>query len=143
METVTDSHADGRRTADDLVRLVAAEDTAGAGQLLAGIPTIRELVFVGAGLTAIARSEGRRLPPAQRAQANTRQLRLGLLRDANRTDPDGLRTWLRRAGEEILLIRSQQVIADRVDADAQERTASRAAAEASGTTAASSAPTTT
>jgi hypothetical protein len=66
-----------------------------------------------------------------------------VLRDANRTDPEGLRTWLRRAGEEILLIRSQQAIADRVGAEAQARTDTRAAAEASGTAAASSAATAT
>jgi hypothetical protein len=100
-------------------------------------------VFLGAGLTAVARSEARSLPPAQRAQANTRQLRLGELRDANRNNPEGLRTWLRRAGEEILLIRSQQEIADRVAAEAQERTATRAAAEASGTSATSNAATST
>ena len=47
------------------------------------------------------------------AQASTRQLRLGVLRDAQRGDVDGLRTWLRRAGEEILLIRSLQAAADR------------------------------
>jgi hypothetical protein len=98
-------------------------------------------VFLGAGLTAIARAEARPLPPAQRAQANTRQLRLGMLRDANRADPEGLRTWLRRAGEEILLLRAQRDLADRVAA--QERTTPRAAADASGTAAASSAPTTT
>jgi hypothetical protein len=97
------------------------------------------LVFLGAGLTAIARAEARSLPPAQRAQANTRQERLGILRDANRGNPDGLRTWLRQAGEEIALLRSQQAIADRVQA--QER-AARAAA-ASGTTADSSTATTT
>jgi len=108
-----DPHATGRRTADDLVRLVAAEDTEAAGELLAGIPAIRDLVFVGAGLTAIARSEGRRLPPAQRAQANTRQLRLGFIRDANRDDPEGLRVWLLRAAEEVVLIRSQLAMAER------------------------------
>ncbi len=139
--TSSDPLTEGARRADQFLTLLGADDTA-AGKLLDDLTEVRDLVFLGAGLTAVARSEARSLPPAQRAQANTRQLRLGLLRDANRTDPDGLRTWLRRAGEEILLIRSQQVIADRVDADAQERTASRAAAEASGTTAASSAPTT-
>lgn len=108
----TDDAAAGHRRAGELVRLVA-EDEAAADALLAGLTDVRELVFVGAGLTAIARSEGRRLPPAQRAQASTRQLRLGQLRDAQRGDPDGLRTWLRRAGEEILLIRSLQSAADR------------------------------
>jgi hypothetical protein len=110
---VTDPHAAGRRTAEELVRLVDAGDTAGAESLLAGLTGIRELVFVGAGLTAVARAEGRLLPPAQRAQASTRQLRLGALRDANRDDPEGLRGWLVRAAEEIVLIRTQRAKADR------------------------------
>ena len=140
--TVSDPAAAGRRRADQFLTLLAADDDA-ATELLDGLAEVRDLVFVGAGLTAVARAEARFLPPAQRAQANTRQLRLGALRDAGRDNPEGLRTWLRRAGEEILLIRSQQEIADRVAADAQEWTATRAAAEASGTTAASSAPMTT
>ena len=95
------------------------DDDAGRGrlraeELLAGLADVRELTFVGAGLTGIARAEGRRLPPAQRAQASTRQLRLGQLRDAQRGDLDGLRNWLRRAGEEILVIRSLQATADRI-----------------------------
>jgi hypothetical protein len=140
--TSPDALADGARRADEFLTLLATDDAA-AGDLLDSLTEVRDLVFLGAGLTAVARAEARFLPPAQRAQANTRQLRLGVLRDANRDDPEGLRTWLRRAGEEILLIRSQQAIADRVDADAQERTAIRAAAEASGTAAASNAATTT
>ena len=138
--TSPDPLAEGARRADHFLTLLSTDDAA-AGDLLDGIPEVRDLVYLGAGLTAVARSEVRSLPPAQRAQANTRQLRLGLLRDANRDNPEGLRTWLRRAGEEILLIRSQQAIADRVDAAAQERTAARAAAEASGTAAASNAAT--
>jgi hypothetical protein len=118
-------------------------DDEGAARLLAGLSEVRELVFLGAGLTAVARSEARTLPPAQRAQANTRQLRLGVLRDASRDDPAGLRTWLRRAAEEILLIRSQQAIADQVTAGDQERRAARVAAEATGSAAASSAATST
>jgi hypothetical protein len=140
--TSSDPLADGARRADEFLTLLTTDEAA-AGDLLEGLTEVRELVFLGAGLTSVARAEARSLPPAQRAQANTRQLRLGVLRDANRSDPEGLRTWLRRAGEEILLIRSQQAIADRVDADAQERTATRAAAEASGTAAASTAATTT
>jgi len=140
--TSPDPAADGRRRADELLALLGRDDDA-AGALLEGLTEVRDLVFLGAGLTAIARAEARSLPPAQRAQANTRQERLGLLRDANRSNPEGLRTWLRRAGEEIVLIRSQQAVADRVHADAQDRTALRAAAEASGTAAASSAATTT
>jgi hypothetical protein len=140
--TPPDPAAEGRRRADQFLTLLTADEAA-AGELLDGLDEVRDLVFLGAGLTAVARAEARFLPPAQRAQANTRQLRLGVLRDANRTNPEGLRTWLRRAGEEILLIRSQQAIADRVGAEAQARTDTRAAAEASGTAAASSAATST
>jgi hypothetical protein len=140
--TSPDPAADGRRRADEFLTLLGEDDDAAAA-LLGGVTEIRDLVFLGAGLTAIARAEARSLPPAQRTQANTRQERLGFVRDANRSNPEGLRTWLRQAGEEILLIRSQQAVADRLEAAAQERTATRAAAEASGTAAASSAPTTT
>jgi hypothetical protein len=126
----------GRRRADEFLSLLGADDEA-ATRLLDGVTEIRDLVFLGAGLTAIARAEARHLPPAQRAQANTRQLRLGELRDAARNDAAGLRTWLRRSAEEIALIRSQRAIADRVHAADQERTATRAAAEASGSDAAS------
>jgi hypothetical protein len=135
-----DPAAEGRRRAAEYLTLLGTDDDAAAA-LLADLSDLRDLVFLGAGLTAIARAEARSLPPAQRAQANTRQERLGTLRDANRSNPEGLRTWLRRAGEEIALIRSQQAIADRVHAADQEWTASRVAAEASGTAAASSAAT--
>ena len=37
----------------------------------------------------------------------------GTLRDASRDDLEGLRSWLRRAGEEILLIRTLRAAADR------------------------------
>jgi hypothetical protein len=140
--TPPDAQAEGARRADHFLAFLSTDDAA-ADELLDGLDEVRDLVFLGAGLTAVARSESRSLPPAQRAQANTRQLRLAVLRDANRSNPEGLRTWLRRAGEEILLIRSQQAIADRVEAEAQERTAIRAAAEANGTAAASDAATTT
>jgi hypothetical protein len=110
---MTDDAAEGSRRAEQLLALLGTDD-AGADRLLADIDEIRDLVFLGAGLTAVARAEARGLPPAQRAQANTRQLRLGDLRDAHRSDPEGLRTWLRRAGEEILLIRAQQTIADSI-----------------------------
>ena len=133
---MTDPAADGRRRAEELLALLGTDDD-GAERLLADVTEIRALVFVGAGLTAVARAEARGLPPAQRAQANTRQLRLGDLRDANRDDRAGLRIWLRRAAEEILLIRSQQVIADAVTAVDQERTTARAATEATGSAAAS------
>jgi hypothetical protein len=140
--TSADPAAEGRRRADELLTLLA-DDSARADRLLAGVTEVRDLVFTGAGLTSVARAEARALPPAQRAQANTRQERLGLLRNANATNPEGLRVWLRRAAEEILLIRAQQAVADRVAAGDQERTATRVAAEASGTAAASRTATTT
>ena len=108
-----DSAADGRQRADEFL-LLLARDSSAAEQLLEDLPDVRDLAFLGAGLTAIARTEARRLPPAQRAQANTRQVRLGLLRDANRGTPEGLRTWLRRAGEEVLLLRAQRATAERL-----------------------------
>jgi hypothetical protein len=117
--------AEGHRRAGELVRLLA-EDDAAADALLAGLSDVRDLVFVGAGLTAIARAEGHRLPPAHRAQASTRQIRLGQLRDAQRGDPGGLRAWLRAAAEEILLIRSLQEAADRAVQPAAGRTAATA-----------------
>ncbi len=140
--TSSDPLAEGARRADRFLSLLSTDDAA-AAQLLDDLADVRDLVFLGAGLTAVARAEARSLPPAQRAQANTRQLRLGELRDANRSNPTGLRTWLQRAGEEILLLRSQQAIADRVDAADQAWTAARAAAEANGSAAASEAATTT
>ena len=109
--TSPDPAAAGRQRADQLVRLLRDDDAA-ADRLLEGLSEVRDLVFLGAGLTAVARAEARALPPAQRAQANTRQVRLGLLRDANRGNPEGLRQWLRRAGEEILLIRAQRALAE-------------------------------
>ena len=96
---------DGARRADHLLQLLADGDRTAADALLAGLD-VRDLTFTGAGLTAVARSEGRRLPPAMRAQASTRQVHLGRLRDASRTDPDGLRSWLVSAAEEVLFLRS-------------------------------------
>ncbi|MCV2491516.1 hypothetical protein OF117_19400 [Geodermatophilus sp. YIM 151500] len=98
--------AEGARRAADLLRLLERGETTAAAELLAQLTDVRELVFLGAGLTAVARTEGRRLPPAQRAQASTRQVRLGQLRDANRQDPGGLRTWLQRSAEEVLFLRA-------------------------------------
>jgi hypothetical protein len=103
----------GRRRADELLRLLP-DDAARAEVLLGGIDDVRELVFVGATLSTTARAEARQLPPAQRAQASTRQVRLGQLRDAQRGAPEGLRTWLLRSAEEVLLIRSLRATADRV-----------------------------
>jgi hypothetical protein len=134
---------DGAQRAEALLRLLTDGDDEGAGRLLDELGEVRDLVFAGAGLTAVARSEARSLPPAQRAQANTRQLRLGDLRDANRDNPAGLRIWLRRAAEEILLIRSQQAIAEAVTAVDQEWTTARVAAEATGSAATSRAATST
>jgi hypothetical protein len=86
-------------TADPL-----AQGARRADALLADLD-VRDLVFVGASLTTVARGEGRQLPPAQRAQASTRQVRLALLRDGHRTDPEGLRIWLRQAADEVLFVR--------------------------------------
>ena len=103
--TSADPAAEGRRRADEFLILLAAEDPA-ADALLESLTEVRDLAFLGAGLTAIARAEGRALPTAQRTQASTRQTNLGQLRDRSRGDVDGLRAWLRRSGEEILFIRS-------------------------------------
>jgi hypothetical protein len=94
----------GARRAREYLELVEAGRTEEADALLAGLADARELVFVGAGFTAIARRTGRTLPTAMRAQASTRQVRLGQLRDRNRYDVDGLRTWLQEAAEEVLLV---------------------------------------
>lgn len=112
--TTQDPAAEGRRRADALLASLSDGEDDAVDALLAGLTEVRDLVYVGAGLTAIARAEGRALPTAQRAQASTRQLKLGQLRDANRDDPEGLRTWLRRGGEEILFIRSLQAAVDRL-----------------------------
>ncbi|WP_448612059.1 hypothetical protein [Geodermatophilus sp. URMC 60] len=112
--TAPDPQAAGRETAHELVRRLTDDDSAGADELLAGIAEVRDLVFVGAGLTAMARADGRQLPPAQRAQASTRQLNLGQLRDRHRHDPEGLRTWLRRSAEEVLFLRALREAAVRV-----------------------------
>ncbi len=111
--TTDDSAAEGRRRADEFLTLLAAGDPA-ADALLEGLTEIRDLVFLGAGLTAIARAEGRALPTAQRAQASTRQVNLGAQRDRARTDVAGLRDWLRASGAEILFLRSLAAAAARV-----------------------------
>ena len=111
--TSADPAAEGRRRADEFLTLLAADDPA-ADALLEGLTEIRDLVYVGAALTATARAEGRGLPPAQRAQASTRQVALGQLRDRSRGDVDGLRSWLRRSGEEILFLRSLHAAAQQI-----------------------------
>ncbi|RBY86826.1 hypothetical protein [Blastococcus sp. TF02A-26] len=111
--TAPDDLTAGRDRADELLRHLA-EDASAAEAFLAGLTEVRDLAFLGAGLTAIARAEGRRLPPAQRAQAATRQVHLGSLRDRSRTDVAGLRIWLLRAAEEVQLVRRLREAADRL-----------------------------
>ncbi len=108
--TSSDPAADGHRRAEEFLNLLTAEDPA-VDALLEGLTELRDLAFLGAALTAVARAEGRALPTMQRSQASTRQVNLGQLRDRARGDVAGLRTWLRRSGEEILLIRSLQAAA--------------------------------
>jgi hypothetical protein len=94
----------GARRARQYLHLVEAGRPDEAEELLQGLTDPRELVFVGAAFTLLARRIGRPLPTAMRAQASSRQVRLGRLRDANRRDVDGLRDWLRAAAEEVLLV---------------------------------------
>lgn len=111
--TSSDPAAEGHRRAAEFLTLLTADDPA-ADTLLEELTEVRDLVYLGAGLTAIARVEGRALPHAQRAQASTRQVHLGQLRDRSRGDVEGLRTWLRRSGEEIVFIRSLHAAAARL-----------------------------
>jgi hypothetical protein len=92
------------RLAREYLQLVEEGRAEEAEALLTGLADARELVFAGAGFTALARRTGRTLPTAMRAQASTRQVRLGQLRDANRRDVDGLRTWLREAAQELVTV---------------------------------------
>jgi hypothetical protein len=94
----------GARLARQYLQLVEDDRPDEAEALLAGLADARELVFAGAGFTALARRTGRTLPTAMRAQASTRQVRLGQLRDANRRDVEGLRSWLREAAEELVTV---------------------------------------
>ena len=103
----------GRERADQLLSRLEAGDTPGAHAVVAGVDDVRELVYVGAALTSLARTEGRALPPAQRAQASTRQIHLGTVRDAARDDAGALRRWLLRSGEELVFLRSLRAAADR------------------------------
>ena len=105
MTAPTESPADaGARRAREYLQLVADGRTEEADALLAGLADTRELVFVGAGFTTMARRTGRTLPTAMRAQASTRQVLLGQLRDANRRDVAGLRSWLRKAADEVVTV---------------------------------------
>ncbi len=112
--TSPDPTALGRDRAGRLLERLEAGDGPGAAAVLADVDGVRDLVYVGAALTSLARAEGHALLPAQRAQANTRQVALGAARDAARTDPAALREWLRRSGEELLFIRSLRAAADRI-----------------------------
>jgi len=101
----SESPADaGARRAREYLQLARDGRTDEADALLSGLTDTRELVFVGAGFTALARRTGRTLPTAMRAQASTRQVLLGQLRDANRRDVEGLRSWLRKAAEEAVFV---------------------------------------
>ncbi|KGH48238.1 hypothetical protein IN07_03265 [Modestobacter caceresii] len=91
----------GARRADEYLQLLADGRPEDAEALLAGLSDVRELVFLGAGLTTRARRIGRTLPTAMRAQSSARQVLLGQVRDRNRFDVDGLRTWLREAAAEV------------------------------------------
>lgn len=102
MTAPSDSPADtGARRAAEYLQLLADGRTDDAEALLADLSDPRELAFVGAALTTTARRTGRTLPTAMRAQSSSRQVLLGQLRDANRRDVDGLRSWLRAAAEEV------------------------------------------
>lgn len=65
-----------------------------------------DLVVLGADLLALAREDTRWLPAAQRAQARGRQRHLAHRPQAHRQDPEGLRSWLRRLGNEARFIRT-------------------------------------
>jgi hypothetical protein len=93
----------GARRAAEYLDLVEAGRTEDAEALLTGLTDVRELVFVGAAFTARARRTGRTLPTAMRAQASSRQVLLGQLRDRSRRgrDVEALHGWLREAAEEV------------------------------------------
>lgn len=97
----------------DYLRLVQDGRTDQAGQLLAGLADARAIAFVGAEFTARARRIGRTLPTAMRAQSSTRHVLLGQLRDANRGDVEGLRSWLRAAAEELQYVQRLAEVAHR------------------------------
>lgn len=94
----------GARLATEYLRLLANGRADDGEALLSGVGDARNLVFAGAALTTAARRTGRTLPTAMRAQASTRQVQLGRLRDASRGDVDNLRAWLREAAQEVLTV---------------------------------------
>ncbi|WP_369137160.1 hypothetical protein [Modestobacter versicolor] len=93
----------GARRATAYLELLEAGRPEEADALLTGLTDVRELVFVGAAFTASARRTGRTLPTAMRAQASSRQVLLGQLRDRSRRGRDvaALHDWLREAAEEV------------------------------------------
>ena len=105
MTAPSESPADaGARIATEYVELLRADRAPEAEALLAGLSDVRELAFVGAALTTTGRRTGRTLPTAMRAQSSSRQVLLGQLRDRNRGDVEGLRSWVRKAAEEVVLV---------------------------------------
>jgi len=94
----------GARRARQYLSLADAGRGEQADFVLGVVGDPRELIALGAGLTALARMTGRMLPPAERAAAGTRQLALAQLRDRSGSDVDALRGWLRRAGAEALAV---------------------------------------
>ena len=105
MTTPTEQAADlGARRARQYLDLAEAGRGDEAAFVISAVADPRDLVYVGAGFTALARMIARTLPPAMRAQANSRQAQLGQLRDRSRGDVDGLRSWLQQAGDEVLAV---------------------------------------
>jgi hypothetical protein len=94
----------GARRARQHLALADAGRGEQADFLLAVLRDPRELVALGAGLTALARMGARMLPPAARAQAGTRQLELARVREDAGSDVDALRHWLRQAAAETLAV---------------------------------------
>jgi hypothetical protein len=107
----------GARRARTYLQLIEDGRADEAEHLLAGLSDPRELVFLGAGFTVLARRTGRTLPTAMRAQASTRQVLLGQLRDRNRGDVEGLRGWLREAAEEVRTVQRLAEAAARLRGD--------------------------
>ena len=102
---------DGRRRAEQYLRLVAAGEQSAADELLAGVTDLAELTYLGAAFTAISRSGARTLSPAHRAQATGRHMRLTALRDSAKRDPAALRTWLAALAGEAVFVRGMLDVA--------------------------------